>query len=189
MRFSAVKHLPLLVVFLAVLGCGNPQEEARKQLGQMNIKFTEDSFIIEARDGNLAAVKLFLQAGMKPDVTNATGETPLLMAVQYGRQDLVETLLARGANPNLAEKRLGGTPLIWAATKGFPGILNQLLAKGANVNAKDEKVGMTALMSAAVWGRIEIITVLLDKGAEINATDNMAAPPSCGPPSMAATRP
>ena len=76
MRFSAVKHLPLLVVFLAVLGCGNPQEEARQQLGQMNIKFTEDSFITEAREGNVAAVKLFLQAGMKPDVANGRGETP-----------------------------------------------------------------------------------------------------------------
>ena len=77
MRFSAVKHLPLLVFFLAVLGCGNPQEEASRQLGQMNIKFTEDSFVDRARDGNIAAVKLFLQAGMKPDVTNCDGRDPI----------------------------------------------------------------------------------------------------------------
>ena len=153
MRFSPVKHLPLLVCFLAVLGCGNSQEEARKQLGQMNIKFTEDSFVTRARDGNLGAVKLFLQAGMKPDVTNAAGDTPLLVAVKFGRQDVAETLLARGADPNLAGKRYGVTPLIWASTKGFTGIMNLLLAKGANVNGADEKIGMTALMSAAVWGQ------------------------------------
>ncbi|MDP2045377.1 MAG: ankyrin repeat domain-containing protein, partial [Deltaproteobacteria bacterium] len=96
MRFSAVKHLPLLVFFLALLGCGNPQEEATRQLGQMDIKFTEDSFVERARDGNIAAVKLFLQAGMKPNVTSAAGETPLLVAVQFGRQDVVEALLAQG---------------------------------------------------------------------------------------------
>ena len=89
MRFSAVKHLSLLVFFLALLGCGNPQEEAINQLGQMDIKFTEDSFVERARDGNIAAVKLFLQAGMKPNVTSAAGETPLLVAVQFGRQDVV----------------------------------------------------------------------------------------------------
>ena len=172
MRFSAVKHLPLLVFFLALLGCGNPQEEATRQLGQMDIKFTADSFVERARDGNLAAVKLFLQAGMKPNVTSAAGETPLLVAVQFGRQDVVETLLAQGADPNFTDMRFGATPLMWASTKGYAGIMNLLLAKGAQVNAKNDQSGMTALMSAAVGGRIGIITVLLDKGAEINASDN-----------------
>ena len=108
MRFSAVKHLPLLVFFLALLGCGNPQEEATRQLDQMDIKFTADSFVERARDGNLAAVKLFLQAGMKPNVTSAAGETPLLVAVQFGRQDVVEALLAQGADPNFTDMRFGG---------------------------------------------------------------------------------
>jgi ankyrin repeat protein len=120
MRFSALKHLPLLVLFLALLGCGNPQEEATRQLDQMGIKFTADSFVERARDGNLAAVKLFLQAGMKPNVTSAAGETPLLVAVQFGRQDVVEALLAQGAAPT-CEYAVRGTPLMWASTKVMPG--------------------------------------------------------------------
>ena len=36
--------LLVLLVFL-LLACGNPQEEARIKLGQMNVKYNEDTFV------------------------------------------------------------------------------------------------------------------------------------------------
>src|SRR4030042_4343108 len=103
MRFSQVTKLPLFLLLLALVACGNPQEEARIKLGQMNVKYNEDTFVERARDGDLLAVKHFLQAGMKPDVTDKNGDAALLNAARYGRQGVVALLLDHGADPNLKD--------------------------------------------------------------------------------------
>ena len=100
MRIRPVTYVPLLFLLLALVACGNPQEEARIKLGQMNLKYNEDTFVRLSRDGDIQAVKLFLQAGMSPNVTSQKGETPLVVAARYGRQEVAEVLLAQGADPN-----------------------------------------------------------------------------------------
>jgi len=72
MSLRQTKLFPLSVLLLfALAACGgNPQEEARAKLGQMNVKYNEDSFVEAARNGDVIAVKYFLQAGMKPSVTD-----------------------------------------------------------------------------------------------------------------------
>jgi ankyrin repeat protein len=170
-KWIAKLLIPIFVMF-TFAACGNPPEEARIKLGQMNVKFNEDSFVARARDGDIMPVKLFLQAGMGPNVTNKNGETPLGVAARFNRQEVAEVLLAHGANPNTGEKWNGATPLIWASVNGYPNIVKLLLEKGADVQVHDSKDGMTALMSAAVGDKTEVIKLLLEKKAEVNATDN-----------------
>ena len=83
--------------------------------------------------------------------------------------DLVQTCLAKGADPN-ARAENGDTPLHKAARKGRTEAIAALLNAGADHNARDED-GRTPLHIAALFGRTQAIAALLDAGADHNARD------------------
>ena len=68
---------------------------------------------------------------------------------------VVSHLLARGANPNLADNS-NVTPLFWAVRMRRPELVSQLLSKGADIGHKD-KNGRTALDHARDETIIEIL--------------------------------
>ncbi|MBK5292993.1 MAG: ankyrin repeat domain-containing protein [Acidobacteriia bacterium] len=51
-------------------------------------------------DGRSVAVLSYFNAGLPVDHLTPDRETPLFAAVQHGQRNLVEALLARGANVN-----------------------------------------------------------------------------------------
>jgi hypothetical protein len=89
---------------------------------------------------------------MSPDVPNAFGKTPLMVAA--GRDELraARFLLDRGANPNARTESLRGpalahdarTALMYAAARGSLAMIRLLVGAGADVHAADTK-GATAL--------------------------------------------
>ena len=103
---------------------------------------------------------------------------PLHLAAEYGRKEVAELLIAKGADVNAKEWR-GGTPLQYAAQKGHNEVAELLIANSADVNAKT-KNGRTPLHSAAYWGRKEVAALLIGKGADVNATDKSGATPLGG---------
>jgi len=127
--------LLLLVLSVALNGCGQRREAARLELAQMNIPFTERAFLQTAWTGNAPAVELFLAAGMNPEARTFEGQTALMLATLSSRTDTVKTLLAKGADVNARDKFLG-TALMTAAGKGEAEIVRALVAKGADVNAQ-----------------------------------------------------
>lgn len=164
------KSLPLLLLLIPVLtACADSGAAARMQLAQMNIPFTENDFIDNARQGNSAAVTLFIDAGMSLEARDRVGQTPLMAATLADQIETVRLLLARKANPN-AHDKYGGTALMTAAWKGNDEIVLSLLASGVDLNAKANN-GMTALMFAAWENHIEISRVLLEKGADPDLRD------------------
>ena len=70
----------LLTVVLFAEGWSQGPEEARAQLQQMGVEYNEASFIQRATRGDLAAVRLFLAAGMNPNAKDALGRTALIWA-------------------------------------------------------------------------------------------------------------
>jgi len=88
-----------------------------------------------AGTGNIEAVKQHLAAGT--DV-NAKGvaSTPLHMGVIGGHKEIVELLIAEGADVNVKDDKYGMTPLLNAASGGHKEIAELLIAEGADVNAK-----------------------------------------------------
>jgi hypothetical protein len=110
------------------------------------------------------------------NVTDGNGDTLLPAASEGGNKEIVELLLAKGADVNIKQNN-GFTALIAASGKGHKEIVELLLAKGADVNAKDNDGG-TALMYASgkyfggFDGHKEIVELLLAKGAEVNAKNN-----------------
>lgn len=98
---------------------------------------------------------------LKPDLANAAGETPLMMAALRGQLEWAQQLAALGAKLN----REGWTPLHYAATGPNPKVVAFLLDQGAAINAIAPN-GSSALMMAARYGPEDTVRLLLARGAD-----------------------
>jgi uncharacterized protein len=110
------------------------------------------------------------------------GLTALLYAARDGRIEIARTLVAGGANVNLAEANKM-SPLLMAIANGHIDVANFLIDKGADLNAADFW-GRTPLWTAVEMrnldidksgqtvpdrtGNLALIKLLLDKGANPN---------------------
>ena len=100
-----------------------------------------------------------------------------MVAVRQQLPDMVNLLLARGADPNISS-RGDGNALIIASQLGNISLAQQLIAAGADVNAvvlADE----TALINASARGDLAMLQLLLSHGALINL--QVETPLSDGP--------
>jgi ankyrin repeat protein len=110
---------------------------------------------LAAWGGNAPIVQLLLAAGARDD--QALGA-----AVFAGRDDVAETLLARGVSaPAIAEATAS------AAGDGHVAILRRLLSKLADV----PRDGVEALTFAANENQVAAIALLLDAGVPVDAVD------------------
>ena len=124
--------------------------------------------------GDVEAVKQALSAGARPDA-RLEGETAVLKAAALGRLDILEALIAAGADVNkpasAEEERAWGTgrtPLIVAAEGGHIGCVAALLKAGAHVDARmrHENVSWMGALSAAAANRhAQVVKMLLARGA------------------------
>lgn len=116
----------------------------------------------------------------QPDQVNAfapDGFQPLGLAAFFGHLEVVESLLARGAqvaSPSLNPMKV--MPLHSACAGGHTAIVRTLIAHGAPVNARQAE-GFTPLHSAAQKGDQEILHLLLDAGADPLAADDEGQTP------------
>ena len=93
------------------------------------------------------------------------GSTALMHASLAGTVDMMNALLAAGADPNAKNTR-NATALLWAVNN--PAKLQVLLSHGADVNAKSVE-GRSALYLAAMQpAGAPIVRILLDAGADPN---------------------
>jgi uncharacterized protein len=107
-----------------------------------------------AREGD---PELFVQvdAGLPVNLTDAKGNTLLLLAVYHGHEELAAGLVARGADPARVNDR-GQTALVAAAFRGLPAVARALLDAGA-----DPHQGVpSALETARFFEQAEVATLL-----------------------------
>ena len=102
-----------------------------------------------------------------------TGSTSLHRAALAGREDVVEFLIAKGADIDVRNKR-GETPLHCAAA--HLSVTALLFASGAKVNAKTD-AGYTALHFAVSANRVKVVALLIENGADVNAQEYQGQTP------------
>ncbi|MEG4173133.1 MULTISPECIES: ankyrin repeat domain-containing protein [unclassified Microcoleus] len=98
------------------------------------------------------------------------GDTPLHLAVQNNRPEIVSLLIANGAKVNV-ENASGNTPLHLAVQNNRPEIVSFLIANGAKVNVENAS-GNTPLHLAVQNNRPEIVSFLIANGAKVNVKNN-----------------
>ncbi|HXD73814.1 MAG TPA: ankyrin repeat domain-containing protein [Vicinamibacterales bacterium] len=118
----------------------------------------------------MLALLLALTLGAGPDVVDASGSTPLLLAATKDDAPQVRQLLKAGANPNV-RNRLDTTPLLEAAFHSNADIIKALLDAGADPNTAGAD-GQTALMLVARGTNLTAAQLLLKKGADPNASES-----------------
>lgn len=89
------------------------------------------------------------------------GKAPIHLAIAHGRDDIVEVLLAHGAD-YMAKSDGSWTPLHNACEQGTVKVVKILMSAGADINARLLN-GMTPLHVAAQAGHLEVVQCLLER--------------------------
>src|SRR5579885_154140 len=141
-------------------------QAAEKEKNKEDVKVWANMEILYgSQTGDLAKVKEALSYGANINVRSKFGDqdTPLMVAASYGKNDIVEFLLANKAGVNVQNQK-GNTALMWAVTYNFKIIAEMLLKAGANTKLKN-KEGLTALDIARKYGAQDCINLLEPSGA------------------------
>lgn len=183
-----------LVLTLAAVFWLNPPvlmtpERARLRIMAMGLNYDAATFVERANEGDSAAVKLFLRAGIRVDQTPFE-ETAIVAAAEEGHLAVVEALADAGANidravvaagrgknkavldyllsKNPEKKSIAGALSVAAGQGNRIDFVRDLLDRGVDVNSE---FGGTPLMEAAYYGNLDTLKLLLERGANVKAVD------------------
>ena len=160
-------------------------EQARSELSERGIQYTQSSFFERVEKGDLFAVQLFMDAGMAIHARTNQGKTALMVAAGEGDVEMVQLLVDNGTDIN-AQTGSGRTALMVAAGEGHVEVARFLVDNGADINVQD-KNGWTAL-DLASWGgdpeigvaHVEVVHSLVERwvakaGANARTEDGKTA--------------
>lgn len=146
----------------------NSQEETFLSSSEINwtnpsLETRLKTFLIDRRN----------QANCAFNMRETSGATALHQAVSYGHSEIVQLLLANGANLEIKD-RIGWTALFAASSYAQPDMAQSLISAGAQVNIRDNR-GDTPLHVAALilpgYSEREVVSTLVENGAEVNAVN------------------
>lgn len=105
-----------------------------------------------ARAGDTAQLSAYLDAGAPVELTDAAGNTLVMLAAYHGHPDTVAALIERGVDVNSLNDRRQ-SPLAGALFKGEEEVVALLVAGGA-----DPDIGApTARETATMFGRTDLL--------------------------------
>ncbi len=105
-----------------------------------------------ARDGDADRLAAYVERGVPVDLTDASGNTLLMLAAYNGHPCVVKALIERHADVNRLNDR-GQSPLAGAVFKGEDTIVWMLLEAGADVDAGSP----SAAQAAELFGKGDLL--------------------------------
>jgi ankyrin repeat protein/Mg2+ and Co2+ transporter CorA len=118
-----------------------------------------------ASTGKRGLCEMLLERPRSPranvNAVEGRGKAPIHLAIAHGRDDIVEMLLAHGADV-MAKSDGSWTPLHNACEQGAVKVIRLLLSAGAEINARLLN-GMTPLHVAAEAGHLDVVECLLER--------------------------
>lgn len=144
--------LAIIALMLILSGCAANMEQEPQT--------PTEKLINAAYAGDITMVEQLLKEGVDVNFKDSYGYTPMYSAASHGKKDVVELLIANGANINNDQS----PPLYGALEGGYKDIALLLIKKGANLNS--------SLRIAIVYGRADIVEFLIANGADVNAKNN-----------------
>jgi ankyrin repeat protein len=117
-----------------------------------------------------AHIPYLVRTGALTESANATGETPLFIAVKFNGVSTVRTLLSSGASLH-ARDSLGNSSLHTAVRWNAPQAGAALMDAGLDINAHN-LAGKTPLHEAVKMGNTDFSVMLIRRGAGLEARDN-----------------
>ena len=137
------------------------------------------------RDNVLTRLEQAIDSGFDVNTQDGNGQTLLMIASTFGRDDTVLDLISAGAELNIRDHE-GQTALMYAASGddasgdagrwGFEDIASDLLHQGAERDLQDSD-GWTAFYHAVNKGAPEVVNVLLLYGADPTIATNTGKTP------------
>ncbi|KAL3274655.1 hypothetical protein HHI36_016035 [Cryptolaemus montrouzieri] len=126
--------------------------------------------------GDIDMLKILLKMpNIDINVQNASGMTPLSVAVIAAHEESAKILLEHGADPNIADNH-GKTPLSFSVSAGNTEVTQLLLEYGADVNVVDT-FGNTPIATALLEKPVlNMVKVLLSSGANCVLQNNRLNP-------------
>lgn len=160
MNMNRLSCLILTLIFIAV-GC------KKKEAAPVQKATTPEELCKAARAGDIERVRSLLSSGVDLSGENQDAWGAIHHAAAMGHTDLVELLIARGADINARDLH-DRTPLLLAiGYKKGGGMAELLVANGAEVNVMDQ-TGDTPLLAALRNADESLAKFLITKGAEVN---------------------
>jgi ankyrin repeat protein len=117
-----------------------------------------------------ADIPMIVGKGASTEAINATGETPLFVAVKINSPSTIRALVGAGA-PVDGRDALGNSGLHAAARWNAPEAAQVLIIEGADINARDLN-GRAPLHEAVRLGIIDVENILFRYGADPEVRDN-----------------
>lgn len=150
------KNFPVISI-LQRHGARLNQELLRKALFEMVVR------------GSVQGVSHLLELGANIDWVNSRKESPLRLAIERQRREVVDLLLLRGADfktqLGLENTKDWTKMLVKASSNGIEQIVRLLITHGVDVNANNGY----ALRKASGGGHAGVVRLLIENGADVNA--------------------
>ena len=146
----------------------------------VNLKDSKDwsALCLASTKTCLATVNSLLnRKELEIDSVNENGASALIIAAEYGREQIVKTLLERHANPALKDHE-GGTAIFRAMQNGHPSVVTAMLNSHVDFSGIDD-MGRNLLHSACLLeeAQPDIVRLLISDGMEVDAPDKFGQTP------------
>lgn len=144
------------------------RQEARSELGERGIPYSQRSFVTYAQNGDLDVVQLFIEAGLDVNVQPYSSSS-IYIATQEDVKELDD--LKAVWFPQEGDED-NDTALMKAAGQGHIEVVRFLVEQGADLNIRNRQE-QNALMFAAAGGHLAVVTFLLDREADARSPANI----------------